>query len=141
MFSRVLARALTGALLLVGATLAAQSSAEAIPLFAQRYHMSCGTCHSVLPELNDFGNSFRNHGYRLPKSVPVHGTTGVALRYQMEWEQDPAAGSRRWTPGGVLLSDANVGAIHAFIHYNLGAGGGPSALYLGYLSTYNAHTQ
>jgi hypothetical protein len=43
--------------------------ASAIPIFAQRYHLQCETCHSVLPELNAFGNAFRNHGYRLP-SVP-----------------------------------------------------------------------
>jgi hypothetical protein len=114
--------------------------AEAIPLFAQRYHLDCTACHSVLPELNAFGNYFRNHGYRIPKA-PRHGTTGVALRYQMEWEKDPPSGQRRWSPGGVLLSNADIGAITAFLHYNLGAGGGPSAVYLGYLTTYNEHTQ
>jgi hypothetical protein len=93
-----------------------------------------------LPELNDFGNAFRNRGYRLP-NFPKHGTSGVALRYQMEYEKDPPSGQRRWTPGGVLLSNADFGAISAFVHYNLGAGGGPSALYLGYLSTYNEHTK
>lgn len=113
--------------------------ARAIPLFAQRYHLQCGACHSVLPELNAFGLSFRAHGYRL--DLPKHGTTGIALRYQLEWEKDPAAGSRRFTPGGVLLSNADLGAVSAFVHYNLGAGGGPSALFLGYLATYNAHTQ
>ena len=112
----------------------------AIPLFAQRYHLRCGACHSVLPELNAFGNAFRNRGYRLP-GVPIHGTTGVALRYQLEYEKDPAAGMRRFTPGGVLLSNADLGAVSAFLHYNLGAGGGPSGIFLGYLATYNAHTQ
>ncbi len=113
--------------------------AQAIPLFAQRYHLQCEACHSVLPELNAFGNSFRSHGYRLP--LPKHGTTVIALRYQMEWEKDPAPGTNRFAPGGVLLSNADIGAVTAFVHYNLGAGGGPAALYLGYLATYNAHTQ
>ena len=116
-----------------------RAPAQAIPLFAQRYRLECGSCHSVLPELNAFGVSFREHGYRLP--LPKHGTTGVALRYQMEYEQRPAAGSRRFSPGGVLLSNADIGAISAFVHYNLGAGGGPSALFLGYLATYNEHTK
>jgi hypothetical protein len=110
-----------------------------MPLFAQRYHLDCGACHTVLPELNAFGISFRAHGYQLP--LPRHGTTGVALRYQLEWERDPAVGSRRYAPGGVLLSNADIGAVSAFVHYNLGAGGGPAGLYLGYLATYNAHTQ
>ena len=113
--------------------------AQAIPLFAQRYRLQCGACHSVLPELNAFGESFRAHGYRL--SMTKHGTTGIALRYQLEWERDPAAGTRRFTPGGVVLSNADIGAVTAFVHYNLGAGGGPSALYLGYLTTYDQHTQ
>lgn len=112
--------------------------AQAIPIFAERYHLSCETCHSVLPELNAFGRAFREHGYRLP--LPKHATTPVALRYQMEYEETPPAGNRRYTPGGVLLSNADVGRVSAFIHYNLGAGGGPAGLYLGYLTTYNEHT-
>ena len=113
--------------------------AAAIPIFAQRYRLQCGACHSVLPELNAFGLAFRAHGYQLP--LPKHGTTLVALRYQMEYERDPAPGSRRFSPGGVLLSNADFGKVAAFVHYNLGAGGGPSALFLGYLATYDEHTQ
>lgn len=123
---------------LLGAGIASARPARAIPIFAQRYHLQCGACHSVLPELNAFGTYFRDHGYRLP--LPVHGTTIFAIRYQMAYAKAPAAGTRRWTPGGILLGSANIGAITAFVHYNLGAGGGPSALFLGYLATYNAHT-
>jgi hypothetical protein len=111
-----------------------------MPIFAQRYHFRCTVCHSVLPVLNAFGTWFRNHGYRIP-NAPVHGTTGVALRYQLEYEETPPSGQREWSPGGVILSSANIGAMTAYLHYNLGAGGGPSAVYLGYLATYNAHTQ
>ncbi|MBV8152216.1 MAG: hypothetical protein JOY59_11700, partial [Candidatus Eremiobacteraeota bacterium] len=120
--------------------LAAAAPARAIPLFAERYHLRCAACHSVIPELNPAGNSFREHGYRFPPSVPRHGTVGVALRYQMEYEKDPAEGNRRWTPGGVLLSNFDAGAISTFLHYNLGAGGGPSGVYLMYAATYNEHT-
>ncbi len=112
--------------------------AQAIPIFAQRYRLQCETCHSVLPELNAFGRSFRDHGYRLP--APKHGTTLVALRYQVEYEQSPV-GQRRFQPGGVILSNADIGKISAFVHYNLGAAGGPSGLYMGYIATYNQHTQ
>ena len=117
-----------------------RSRAEAMPIFAQRYHFRCTVCHSVLPVLNSFGTYFRNHGYRIPKA-PVHGTTIAALRYQLEYEPDPPSGQRRWSPAGVLLSSANLGNITAYLHYNLGAGGGPSAVYLAYLATYDAHTQ
>lgn len=117
----------------------ANAPAQAIPLFAQRYQLRCDACHSVLPELNAFGNTFRNTGYRLP--IPKHGTTGIAFRYQMEYEKDPVAGSRRFTPGGVVLASEEIGAVNAFLHYNLGAGGGPSGAYLAYLATYNEHTK
>jgi hypothetical protein len=112
--------------------------ARAIPIFAQRYRLRCTACHSVLPELNAFGNYFRRHGYRLP--IAKHGTTMFAIRYQMSYAQTPAAGSRRWTPGGILLGNADVGNISLFMHYSLGAGGGPSGLYLGFLTDYNART-
>jgi hypothetical protein len=110
----------------------------AIPLFAQRYHLACEQCHTAIPELNEFGNTFRDHGYEL--DLPKHGTTGVAVRYQLQYQVDPV-NSRRWTPGGVLLSNFDFGKIIAFVHYNLGAQGGPAGMYLGYLATYNAHTQ
>jgi hypothetical protein len=125
----------------VAALFAIPSRTDAIPIFAQRYHFRCEVCHSVLPELNDFGNAFRDRGYRLPPSVPRHGTTVVAIRYQLEYEKDPAAGTRRWSPAGVVLANYDFGDIAAFVHYNLGAGGGPSALYLGYLADFNQNTK
>jgi hypothetical protein len=113
--------------------------ARAIPIFAQRYHLRCGQCHSVLPELNAFGNYFRSHGYRLP--LPEHGTTIFALRYQLEYDQYPASGSREFTQGGILLGSANIGPITTFLHYGFGAGGGPGGTYLLFAAGYDAHTQ
>jgi hypothetical protein len=118
--------------------LASAAPARAIPIFAQRYHFHCTQCHSVLPELNAFGNYFRSHGYRLP--LPQHGTTMFALRYQMSYTQNPAAGSSRWTPGGIVLGNADIGKISLFLHYSLGAQGGPGGLYMGFLTDYNAQT-
>ena len=121
------------------ALIATSLRAQAMPIFAQRYKLSCETCHTVLPGLNAFGRAFRAHGYRL--SLPKHGTTGVALRFQYEYENHPASGSNQFTPGYVLLSNADFGAISAYVHYNLGAQGGPAGLYLGYLAAYNEHTK
>ncbi len=113
--------------------------ARAIPIFAQRYHFKCGQCHSVLPELNAFGNYFRSHGYRLP--LPEHGTTVFAIRYQLEYDEHPAPDTREFTPGGILLGSGNIGPITAYLHYNFGAGGGPAATYLLFGAGYNEHTQ
>ena len=118
---------------------AANLRVEAMPIFAQRYAMTCGACHTVLPELNTFGNYFRNHGYRLP--APKHGTTIAAIRYQIEYDRDPQARAARYVPGGVLLSNADIGAISAFLHYNIGAQGGPSGTYLAYFTRYDAATK
>ncbi len=101
--------------------------------------MKCEACHSVLPELNAFGNAFRDHGYQLP--IRKHGTTGIAFRYQLEDDRDPAPGARPLVPGGVLLSNADVGRISLFLHYNLGAQGGPSGAYLAYAATYLQHSK
>ncbi|MBV9264494.1 MAG: hypothetical protein JO324_09235, partial [Candidatus Eremiobacteraeota bacterium] len=91
------------------------------------------------PELNAFGNYFRSHGYRLP--LPEHGTTVFAIRYQVEYDEHPAAGARQWQPGGIVLGSANIGPITAFVHYSLGAAGGPGGTFLAFAAGYNAHTQ
>jgi hypothetical protein len=118
------------------ALLALGAPAGAIPIFAQRYGLTCEACHTVLPELNAFGNAFRDRGYRLPPGVPRHGTTVVGLRYNVEWQSDPAPGSRRFTPSSSLLADQDIGAVNAFLHYGLGVDGSPSKPFLGFLSYY-----
>lgn len=126
---------------LVLALVGACARAEAIPIFAQRYALSCATCHTALPELNDFGNAFRDRGYRLPPAVPRHGTTLAAIRYNTEYERDPAPGSRRFSPSASIVADPDIGKINTYLHYNLGADGAPAAAYLGFLSTYDDRTQ
>jgi hypothetical protein len=39
--------------------------ALAIPAFARKYGLACSACHEVWPKLNDFGQLFRDNGYRL----------------------------------------------------------------------------
>ncbi len=52
--------------------------AIAIPAFARKTGLACSACHEVWPRLNDFGQNFRDRGYRLKRDrdAPV--------------EQDPA---------------------------------------------------
>src|SRR5215468_4174092 len=52
-------------------TILAASPARALPIFARRYGMSCTTCHSGGPTvLNEFGEAFRDNGYRIPGDDP-----------------------------------------------------------------------
>jgi hypothetical protein len=47
--------------------------AGAIPAFARKYNVACSTCHEAWPKLNDFGQLFRDNGYRMnrEKDNPV----------------------------------------------------------------------
>lgn len=113
--------------------------AQAIPIFAQRYDLRCDACHSVLPELNAFGNDFRNRGYRLD-GAPKHGTTIVALREQIGYTPTPTDGTTRKTvPAGAALGALEVGRIEAFVHETLGSEGSSSSLFLGYLAYRDPH--
>jgi hypothetical protein len=136
-------RAAAIALASAGALLAfafAPRPAAAIPIFAQRYGMQCGACHSVLPELNQFGNEFRNRGYRLDGATK-HGTTVVALREQVGYTPTPTDGTTRKTvPAGALLGALEVGRIEAFVHETLGSEGSSASLFLGYLAYRDAHS-
>lgn len=40
--------------------------AEAMPVFARQYQMSCNVCHAAFPRLNSFGEQFRANNMRLP---------------------------------------------------------------------------
>jgi len=127
----VLAR--VAVLAIVALAALAPRPAQAIPIFAQRYGFKCSVCHNVLPELNAFGNAFRNNGYRLP-GLPKHGTTILALREQIGYTEEPPQGSERTVPAGAILGAAEIGQVEAFFHDSLGSEGGPSSLFLGYLA-------
>ncbi len=119
----------------------APRAAQAMPIFAQRYNLTCATCHSVLPELNAFGNEFRNRGYRID-GLAKHGTTIVALREQIGYTETPPQGSTtRTVPAGAILGAVEVGQIEAFVHESLGSQGGPASLFLGYLAYRDDHSK
>ena len=42
------------------------SKSDAMPVFARKYDMSCITCHSAFPRLNEFGEQFASDNMRLP---------------------------------------------------------------------------
>jgi len=49
---------------------------QAAPLFARQYGISCVTCHSAFPRLNDFGKQFVDNNYRLPNWKDTTVKTG-----------------------------------------------------------------
>ena len=38
---------------------------KSIPAFARKYSLACSACHTVWPELNPFGQAFRDNGFQL----------------------------------------------------------------------------
>lgn len=40
-------------------------AARAVPAFARKTGLACSACHEVWPRLNEFGQSYRDRGYRL----------------------------------------------------------------------------
>ena len=61
-FHSTLWQMISGGLLLV----LASTTAQAMPVFARQYDMSCAACHAAYPRLNAFGEQFRDNNFRLP---------------------------------------------------------------------------
>lgn len=59
--------------------------AAAIPAFARKYALPCSACHTVWPELNVFGQRFKDNGYQLgnDRDSPIWQNNGywpIAMR-------------------------------------------------------------
>jgi hypothetical protein len=53
------------------AAVLAAAPAQAMPVFARQYELSCSTCHAAFPRLNAFGESFRDRmNFRMPDWRP-----------------------------------------------------------------------
>lgn len=99
----VLIRTLCSLLFLGGCLAAGATSAQAIPVFAHRFGVTCQTCHTTVPHLNDFGESFLANGYRWPANALVpRGAFPAALKVQLAYSS---------TPGQAGLSKAIVDEI------------------------------
>ena len=47
------------------------SRAEAIPAFSRAIKTECTTCHTIFPQLNEFGQAFEKNGFVWPGAVPL----------------------------------------------------------------------
>lgn len=71
-------------------TVLAPSAADAIPVFAHRYDLTCQACHTVVPHLTPFGQTFLANGYRLPGVKPKPAFP-VAVRVEIGYASAGAA--------------------------------------------------
>jgi len=60
-------------------TLVAIGPADAAPIFARKYKLTCVTCHAAFPKLNAFGQQFMDSNYRLPNWKETTVPTGDDL--------------------------------------------------------------
>ena len=58
------------AAVLLGSCLAA-TQAQAIPAFSREYKTECTTCHTIFPQLNEFGQAYEKNGFVWPGGVPM----------------------------------------------------------------------
>ena len=64
--------------------------AEAIPVFAHRFNLTCQACHTIVPHLTPFGETFLANGYRLPGIKPKPAFP-VAMRVEVDYASAGAA--------------------------------------------------
>jgi hypothetical protein len=69
---------------------AAATTAAAIPAFARKYGLRCSACHTAWPELNVFGQKFKDNGYQLgnDRDSPVWTNPAywpIAVRTTPQW--------------------------------------------------------
>ena len=56
-------------LALACAPLVIPTTASAIPAFSRQHKTECSTCHTIYPELNEFGDAFLKNGYVYPSGA------------------------------------------------------------------------
>ena len=112
----------SGFLLVLCTTLVAKQ-ASAIPAFARQTGMSCTSCHDAWPRLNDFGELYRDRGYKTDtsdedswarlldtlKSEPISVRTTVGYNYSVSTNQPTDGGPKTVGNGGFA---APVGDIY-----------------------------
>ena len=66
-----------------------------IPAFARKYNLACSACHTTWPELNSFGQRFRDNGYQLgnDRDAPIWQNPSywpAAIRTSPQWHFERA---------------------------------------------------
>jgi hypothetical protein len=68
---------------------------RAIPAFARKYGLPCSACHTAWPELNNFGQVFRDNGYQLgnERDSPIWQNPAyfpITFRITPNWHRESA---------------------------------------------------
>src|SRR6266576_3637398 len=109
--------------------------ARLIPAFARKYNLPCSACHTAWPELNAFGQAFKDRGYQLgndrdspiwqaPAYWPISMRTTPQIHAENTTHQpiDPAPSEKTITQTGVDLSGVDfllLGTLYKNITFGL----------------------
>ncbi len=85
---------------------------RAIPAFARKYSLPCSACHTAWPELNNFGQTFRDNGYQLgnDRDSPIYQHPAyfpITFRITPNWHRE----STSHQPIDAVAGDASSGLI------------------------------
>lgn len=95
-------------LLVVSLAFLMSARAQALPVFAHRFGLSCQACHTTVPHLNSFGQAFQANGYRLPSLK--HGAVPMAVKVQLAYSSDSEQGLPKAVVDEVeLLTGGSIG--------------------------------
>jgi hypothetical protein len=83
-------------LFLVAVLLPNPKPANAIPAFARKYGLPCSACHIGWPELNNFGQVFRDNGYQMmnERDSPITRDPSyfpITVRITPQWHRESAS--------------------------------------------------
>ena len=87
-----------------------------IPAFARKYSLPCSACHTTWPELNSFGQKFRDNGYQLgnDRDAPIWQNPAywpAAIRTSPQWHFE----STTHQPVDAVRGDATSGTVERTI--------------------------
>ena len=91
------------------------AAAQAIPLFAHQYGVTCEKCHSVIPHLNEFGAAFLANGERFPGV-----SSGRAIPLSVKVNFLDSSENQGEGPDGAGLPKAIVDEVEAFSSATIG---------------------
>ena len=85
---------------------------RAIPAFARKYGLPCSACHTAWPELNNFGQVFRDNGYQLgnDRDSPIYQHPSyfpITFRVTPNWHRE----STNHQPIDAIPGDATSGLV------------------------------
>lgn len=105
--------------LIAAATLFVAARAEALPEFARKTGMACSACHDSWPRLNDYGELYRDRGYRTGATdddswghmfayFPISFRAFVGYRFDSNTHQATDTGDITINSGGFVFPAADI---------------------------------